>query len=161
MPTKNTKVFGLVLLCFWVCFWQKGSKMGHKSLKKWPKHKKLFILAPERARTVLNAFFEWMYLASCTPVYDERFKYECQKFQKYTGIFKNVENSGIFLTFPGIFWYFGNIFARIGKAFTKAESRIKMTYFQTIFNRQKLTTFTIDFCEIAKIFGKRMALDYT
>ena len=27
----------------------------------WPKHKKLFFSAPERARTVLNAFLECMY----------------------------------------------------------------------------------------------------
>ena len=35
--------------------------MTNSSLYKWSKHKKLFISAPERARTVLNAFFECMY----------------------------------------------------------------------------------------------------
>ena len=29
--------------------------------RKWSKHKKLFFLAPERARTVFNAFLECMY----------------------------------------------------------------------------------------------------
>ena len=40
---------------------KKDPKMTNSSLYKWSKHKKLFILAPEHARTVLNAFLECMY----------------------------------------------------------------------------------------------------
>ena len=58
---------------------------------KWPKHKKLIISAPERARTVLNAFLEFMHLPSSRT----RRIWRTDSFLS-TEIFKN---SGIFLTY--------------------------------------------------------------
>ena len=50
---KYTEVFGLVLVCFWPLFGKKYTQ----------KPKKLFFSVPVRARMVLNAFLECMYLA--------------------------------------------------------------------------------------------------
>ena len=47
----------------WSKMTQKCIKSGQKGPKNGQKHKKLFFSAPERARTVLNAFLECLYLA--------------------------------------------------------------------------------------------------
>ena len=110
------------------------------------KHKKLFFLAPVRARTVLNALLECMQLY----VYDKG-DHQISKIPVYfrqnnPGIItlvSNVENSGIFLskqvryTYPGfqcqkytgifgifgIFRSFGKIFGKFRKLFGHSKPR--------------------------------------
>ena len=59
---------------------------------KWSKHKKLIFSAPERPRTVLNAFLECMYLAKNSGM--------CSTYSENSSIFSTFstysENSGIF-----------------------------------------------------------------
>ena len=80
----------------WPKYTQKWWKMVHKSLKKWPKNKKLIILAPERARTVLNLFLECMY----SDVGYVSFRQRPSIFENssiFLTFLTYVENSGIFL----------------------------------------------------------------
>ena len=149
----------------WSCFGvfyrskytHKWSKMVHKSLKKWQKPKKLFILGPERPRTVLNVFWECMYFRNLQKC-GESFKnnrqfltdtFECQKFWY---IFDNILKMLKFLNFV-------KIFGKFCKNFGLLETRVIIPdFFRTSKYRETQNTGKV---ERPKIFRKRSTLTWT
>ena len=73
-------------------WWKKAVYISHsvhiRDVHIQPKHKKLIILASKRARTILNAFLECMYLAGRTKItsFDRNF-WKCSKITKITSCF--------------------------------------------------------------------------
>ena len=96
--------------------------MTNSGLYKWSKHKKLIILASKRARTVLNAFLECMYMAKLIWM-DKISVY-------YTVSFGNNKNSGYFRHFRHMskFLIISLVLLRLSQK-SKAEIR------RLIFNR--------------------------
>ena len=109
------------------------------------KHSKLFFQAPEHSRTVLNAFLEFMYLATIRQTLQNFHRKQMKvlkiaiDFRQIPSNVENVENIPEFLTNVKIFDYFGSF----GKAFAKVECKKRRLSFGPLLTVEnfRLSTF--------------------